>query len=138
MGRRAPYETPGCSNYDATIVERLADAGAVLVAKLTLGALAQGDMWFGGQDGEGPVESGRGIERVVGRPRDRPRPRAASTFGVGTETRGSIISPSSQNGDVPRPQAHLRPRQPLTRRDGALEPHDGQGRAALPLRRGLP
>jgi hypothetical protein len=36
-------------DYDATVVERLRDAGAVLVAKLTLGALAQGDRWFGGQ-----------------------------------------------------------------------------------------
>src|SRR4029077_6125171 len=36
-------------DYDATIVERLREAGAVLVAKLTLGALAQGDRWFGGQ-----------------------------------------------------------------------------------------
>src|SRR5262249_29853184 len=35
-------------DYDATVVERLTDAGAVLVAKLTLGALAQGDQWFGG------------------------------------------------------------------------------------------
>src|SRR4029077_10867748 len=36
-------------DHDATVVERLRDAGAVLVAKLTLGALAQGDQWFGGQ-----------------------------------------------------------------------------------------
>ena len=36
-------------DYDATIVERLRDAGAVLVAKLSMGALAQGDRWFGGQ-----------------------------------------------------------------------------------------
>ncbi|HET9269009.1 MAG TPA: amidase family protein, partial [Vicinamibacterales bacterium] len=36
-------------DYDATIVERLREAGAVLVAKLTLGALAQGDRWFGGR-----------------------------------------------------------------------------------------
>src|SRR5204862_2691229 len=36
-------------DYDATVIERLRDAGAVLVAKLTMGALAQGDRWFGGQ-----------------------------------------------------------------------------------------
>ncbi|MEN3337749.1 MAG: hypothetical protein V7647_1425 [Acidobacteriota bacterium] len=36
-------------DYDATVVERLRDAGAVLVAKLSMGALAQGDRWFGGQ-----------------------------------------------------------------------------------------
>src|SRR4029078_8323115 len=43
-----PYENQ-IIDYDATIVERLRDAGAVLVAKLTLGALAQGDQWFGGR-----------------------------------------------------------------------------------------
>ena len=36
-------------DYDATVVERLQAAGAVLVAKLTLGALAQGDRWYGGR-----------------------------------------------------------------------------------------
>jgi len=35
-------------DYDATVVERLRDAGAVLVAKLSMGALAQGPKWFGG------------------------------------------------------------------------------------------
>ena len=44
----APYQNQ-VFDYDATIVERLRDAGAVLVAKLSMGALAQGDQWFKGR-----------------------------------------------------------------------------------------
>src|SRR4029453_10602398 len=44
----APYQNQ-VFDYDATVVERLREAGAVLVAKLSLGALAQGDNWFRGQ-----------------------------------------------------------------------------------------
>jgi Asp-tRNA(Asn)/Glu-tRNA(Gln) amidotransferase A subunit family amidase len=54
-------------DYDATVVERLREAGAVLVAKLTLGALAQGDRWFGGQT-KNPWNLTAGHRRIVGGP----------------------------------------------------------------------
>lgn len=89
-------------DYDATIVERLRDAGAVLVAKLSMGALAQGDNWFRGQtknpwnpDDPSPQRSGSsGLSAGPG------SATAAGLvgFAIGTETRGSIISPSSANG----------------------------------------
>ena len=55
-------------DYDATIVERLRDAGAVLVAKLSMGALAQGDRWFGGQTRNpwNPRSEPAAIERLLG------------------------------------------------------------------------
>jgi Asp-tRNA(Asn)/Glu-tRNA(Gln) amidotransferase A subunit family amidase len=85
-------------DYDATVVERLRDAGAVLVAKLTLGALAQGDRWFGGQTkdpwnpqmGSSGSSAGPGSATAAG----------CVAFSLGTETRGSIISPSIRNGVV--------------------------------------
>jgi Asp-tRNA(Asn)/Glu-tRNA(Gln) amidotransferase A subunit family amidase len=54
-------------DYDATVVERLDAAGAILVAKLTMGALAQGDRWFGGMT-RNPWRRRRGLQRFVGRP----------------------------------------------------------------------
>ena len=51
---------------DATVVQRLEEAGAVMVAKLTLGALAWGDVWFGWAHQQS-VEPGTGVERLVGR-----------------------------------------------------------------------
>jgi len=87
-------------DYDATIVERLRDAGAVLVAKLALGALAQGDRWFRGQTknpwlpddpqrgGSSGSSAGPGSATAAG----------LVGFAIGTETRGSIISPSAVNG----------------------------------------
>ncbi|HZE69475.1 MAG TPA: amidase [Pyrinomonadaceae bacterium] len=86
-------------DYDATVVERLRDAGAVLVAKLSMGALAQGPKWFGGvtrnpwtpdDDRQGSSGSSAG-------------PAAATAaglvgFSIGTETLGSIVSPSSRCG----------------------------------------
>ncbi len=89
-------------DYDATVVERLRDAGAVLVAKLSMGALAQGDRWFGGQtknpwnpDDPSPQRSGASGSSAG--------PGSATAaglvgFALGTETRGSIISPSNANG----------------------------------------
>jgi Asp-tRNA(Asn)/Glu-tRNA(Gln) amidotransferase A subunit family amidase len=85
-------------DYDATVVERLREAGAVLVAKLTLGALAQGDRWFGGrtnspwnpQRGSSGSSAGPGSATGAG----------CVAFSIGTETRGSIISPSTANGVV--------------------------------------
>jgi Asp-tRNA(Asn)/Glu-tRNA(Gln) amidotransferase A subunit family amidase len=83
-------------DYDATIVERLRDAGAVLVAKLSMGALAQGDTWFRGR-----TNNPWNLER--GSSGSSAGPGAATAgglvvFGIGTETRGSIISPSAENG----------------------------------------
>jgi Asp-tRNA(Asn)/Glu-tRNA(Gln) amidotransferase A subunit family amidase len=84
---------------NATVYERLTEAGAVLVAKLTLGALAMGDRWFGGQtkspwDPKNPEQGSSGSSAG---------PAAAVAaglvpFAVGSETRGSIISPASRCG----------------------------------------
>ena len=128
----APYQNQ-VIDYDATVVERLRDAGAVLVAKLSLGALAQGDRWFRGQTQE-PVEPGaRGSSGSSagpgsataagpGRLRDRHRDARLDHLAVGRERRR-------------RPASDLRPRQPL-RRDGA-QLDDGQDRPDVPLGRGL-
>ena len=83
-------------DYDATVVERLRDSGAVLVAKLSMGALAQGDRWFRGQtktpwnleNGSSGSSAGPGSATAAG----------LVGFSLGTETRGSIISPSAVNG----------------------------------------
>ncbi len=85
--------------YDSTVVERLANAGAVLVAKLSMGALAQGGRWFGGmtRDPWEPAETRQGSSGSSAGS-------AAATsaglvgFAIGTETLGSIISPSSRCG----------------------------------------
>jgi Asp-tRNA(Asn)/Glu-tRNA(Gln) amidotransferase A subunit family amidase len=81
---------------DATVVRRLDEAGAVLVAKLTLGALAMGDVWFGGrtrnpwnpEQGSSGSSAGPGSATAAG----------CVGFSLGTETRGSIVSPSTRNG----------------------------------------
>ena len=52
-------------NHDATVVERLRDAGAVLVAKLTTGALAYGDIWFDGKT-KNPWDLALGLKWIVG------------------------------------------------------------------------
>ena len=81
---------------NATVVRRLDAAGAVLVAKLTMGALANGDVWFGGKTRNpwNPEEESRGSSAGS----------AASVaaglvaFAIGTETRGSILSPCTRCG----------------------------------------
>jgi Asp-tRNA(Asn)/Glu-tRNA(Gln) amidotransferase A subunit family amidase len=83
----------------STVFEKLTDAGAVLVAKLTLGALAQGDRWFGGQT-KSPWDPSN---PTVGSSGSSAGPASASVaglvgFAIGTETRGSIISPSIRCG----------------------------------------
>jgi len=83
-------------NYDAEVVKRLDAAGAVLVAKLTLGALALGDVWFGGT-----TKCPWNIER--GSSGSSAGPGAAVSaglvgFAIGSETLGSIVSPSTRNG----------------------------------------
>ena len=104
-------------DYDATVVERLRDAGAVLVAKLSMGALAQGDRWFRGQTknpwnpdhpqrgGSSGSSAGPGSATAAG----------LVAFSLGTETRGSIISPSAVNGVV-----GLRPTYGRVSRYGAM------------------
>ncbi len=83
-------------DVDATVVERLRDAGAVLVAKLSMGALAQGGVWFGGST-RNPWNTERSSSGSSAGP-------GAATaaglvgFSIGTETLGSIISPSTTNG----------------------------------------
>jgi Asp-tRNA(Asn)/Glu-tRNA(Gln) amidotransferase A subunit family amidase len=84
---------------NATVFDRLSEAGAVLVAKLTLGALAMGDRWFGGQTKSpwDPQNAGQGSSGSSAGP-------AAAVaaglvpFAIGSETRGSIMSPASRCG----------------------------------------
>jgi len=88
-------------NYDSTVVERLRAAGAVLVAKLSMGALAQGGRWFAGMT-RNPWQVD---EDRIGSSGSSAGPGSATAaglvgFAIGTETLGSIISPSSRNGVV--------------------------------------
>jgi len=81
---------------DAVVVKRLRDAGAVLVAKLSLGALALNDIWFGGQtvnpwlleEGASGSSAGPGAATAAG----------LVGFSIGSETGGSIVSPSMRCG----------------------------------------
>ncbi len=81
---------------DAAVVKRLRDAGAVLVAKLSLGALALNDIWFGGQtvnpwlleEGASGSSAGPGAATAAG----------LVGFAIGSETGGSIVSPSMRCG----------------------------------------
>ena len=90
-----PYEHQ-VFDYDATVVKRLEEAGAVLVAKLSMGELAMGDVWFGGltrnpwkpAQGSSGSSAGPGSATAAG----------LVGFSIGTETLGSIVSPSVRNG----------------------------------------
>ncbi|MEP0774640.1 MAG: amidase, partial [Acidobacteriota bacterium] len=81
---------------DATVVRRLDAAGAVLVAKLTLGELAMGDVWFGGttknpwklEQGSSGSSAGSAAAVAAG----------LVGFAIGSETRGSILSPCTRCG----------------------------------------
>jgi Asp-tRNA(Asn)/Glu-tRNA(Gln) amidotransferase A subunit family amidase len=98
---------------DATVVKRLDAAGAVLVAKLTLGALAQGDKWFGGmtrnpwntKQGSSGSSAGSASATAAG----------CVAFAIGSETLGSISSPSTRCGTT-----GLRPTFGLVPRTGAM------------------
>jgi Asp-tRNA(Asn)/Glu-tRNA(Gln) amidotransferase A subunit family amidase len=81
---------------DATVVSRLADAGAVLVAKLSVGALAWGDVWFGGRTNN-PWDLTKGSS---GSSAGSAAATAAGLvgFAIGTETYGSIVSPVTTCG----------------------------------------
>ena len=81
---------------DSAVVHRLNDAGAVLVAKLSLGALALNDIWFGGQtmnpwlleEGASGSSAGPGAATAA----------ALVAFAIGSETEGSIVAPSMRCG----------------------------------------
>ena len=81
---------------NAVVVQRLQDSGAVLVAKLSLGALALNDIWFGGQtmnpwlleEGSSGSSAGPGAATSAG----------LVAFAMGSETGGSIVSPSMRCG----------------------------------------
>lgn len=98
---------------DATVVKRLDEAGAVLVAKLTLGALAMGDKWFGGmtrnpwntKQGSSGSSAGSASATASG----------CVAFAIGSETLGSISSPSTRCGAT-----GLRPTFGLVPRTGAM------------------
>lgn len=83
-------------DLDASVVEKLREAGAVLLAKLTTGELAGGDRWFGGRTNN-PWNLSEGSSGSSAGP-------ASATaagllpFAIGTETGGSIISPSARCG----------------------------------------
>ncbi len=82
--------------YDATAIVRMREAGAVLIAKLSMGALAQGGLWFGGM-----TKNPWNIERTSsGSSAGSASATSAGCvgFSLGTETLGSIISPSTTCG----------------------------------------
>jgi Asp-tRNA(Asn)/Glu-tRNA(Gln) amidotransferase A subunit family amidase len=81
---------------DASVVEMLRDAGAVLLAKLTSGELAQGDRWFGGQT-KNPWNAAEGSSGSSAGPASATAGGLVA-FGIGSETSGSILSPSGRCG----------------------------------------
>lgn len=83
---------------DATVVKRLDAAGAVLVAKLTLGALAQGDVWFGGMT-RNPWKTDQGSSGSSAGPSSATAAGCVG-FAIGSETLGSIASPSTRCGNT--------------------------------------
>ena len=98
---------------DATVVERLNAAGAVLVAKLSMGALAQGGVWFGGST-RNPWNTERSSSGSSAGPGSATAAGLVG-FSIGTETLGSIISPSVTNGVT-----GLRPTYGRVSRHGAM------------------
>ncbi len=100
-------------NETATVAKKLEEAGAVLIAKTTLGALAYGDIWFDGitknpwnlDQGSSGSSAGSAAGTSAG----------LFPFGIGTETYGSIISPSHRTGTT-----GLRPTFGRVSRHGAM------------------
>jgi Asp-tRNA(Asn)/Glu-tRNA(Gln) amidotransferase A subunit family amidase len=103
-------------DYDATVIERLRATGAVLVAKLSMGALAQGPKWFGGvtRNPWDPDEARAGSSGSSAGPASATAAGLVG-FSIGTETLGSIVSPSSRCGVV-----GLRPTYGRVSRYGAM------------------
>ena len=92
-----PYQTR-VPDKDATVVERLRNAGAVLTAKLSMGALAQGGLWF-----KGMTKTPWNTEQTSSGASAGPAAATAAGlvgFTLGTETLGSIVSPSQACGTV--------------------------------------
>lgn len=81
---------------EASVVEILREAGAVLLAKLTTGELAQGDNWFGGQT-KNPWNLAEGSSGSSAGPASATAA-GCVPFGIGSETSGSILSPSARCG----------------------------------------
>jgi Asp-tRNA(Asn)/Glu-tRNA(Gln) amidotransferase A subunit family amidase len=108
----APYKNQNIE-ADAVVYQRLRDAGAVLVAKLSLGSLAMGDLWHGGRtlnpwdlkQGSSGSSAGSASATVAG----------LVPFAIGTETLGSIVSPSTRCGAT-----GLRPTFGRVNRGGAM------------------
>ena len=106
--------------YDATVVERLHNAGAVLIAKLSMGALAQGDLWFQGRT-QSPWSWDEKTNTYTRGSSGSSAGSASATaaglvgFSLGTETLGSIVSPSIACGAT-----GLRPTYGRASRHGAM------------------
>lgn len=108
----APYKDQ-VIDETATVIQKLDEAGAVLIAKTTLGALAYGDIWFGGrtnnpwdlEQGSSGSSAGSSAGTAAG----------FFPFAIGTETLGSIVSPSTRNGTT-----GLRPTYGRVSRTGAM------------------
>jgi Asp-tRNA(Asn)/Glu-tRNA(Gln) amidotransferase A subunit family amidase len=83
-------------DYDASVIEMLRDAGAVLIAKVTTGELASGDNWFGGQT-KSPWDPAQGSSGSSAGPSSATAA-GGIAFGIGSETSGSILSPSARCG----------------------------------------
>ncbi|MFI5252262.1 MAG: amidase [Bacteroidota bacterium] len=98
---------------DATVIKKLREAGAVLIAKTTLGELANGDVWFGGMT-RNPWDTSKGSS---GSSAGTASGTAAGlyAFGIGSETWGSIVSPSTVCGTT-----GLRPTFGRVSRKGAM------------------
>ena len=83
-------------DVDATAITKLEEAGAILIAKMTLGELAMGDVWFGGKTknpwnlNRGSSGSSAGSASAIAA--------GCMPFAIGSETLGSIVSPSSECG----------------------------------------
>jgi Asp-tRNA(Asn)/Glu-tRNA(Gln) amidotransferase A subunit family amidase len=116
-GYRTTWGAGGFENQmieeDATVVKRLDEASAVLLAKLTLGALAQGDNWFGGVT-RNPWNPGQGSSGSSAGPASATAAGCVA-FSIGSETLGSISSPSTRCGCT-----GLRPSFGLVPRTGAM------------------
>ena len=97
----------------ATVVERLDAAGAVLVAKLSLGEFAQGDVWYGGTT-KNPWKTDQGSSGSSAGPASATAAGCVA-FAIGSETQGSIISPSTRCGIT-----GLRPTFGRVSRNGAM------------------
>ena len=109
----APPYTNQIFDFDAAVIKRLEAAGAVLVAKTTLGELAMGETWFGGktrnpwnlQQGSSGSSAGSAAGTAAG----------LFAFGIGSETYGSIVSPCDRCGAT-----GLRPTFGRVSRQGAM------------------